>query len=448
MRSKITSFILVLLTLVAASQYAPGSIASPTSQADSRTFPETGHTVKGKFLKYWDEHGGLAQQGYPISGEMQEQSDTDGKTYTVQYFERAVFESHPENQPPNDVLLSLLGVFLYKQKYEDSTGAPSQTPSSAPDAVTFQETGKSVGGKFLAYWKEHGGLAQQGLPISDEFQEKSDLDGKTYTVQYFERAVFEFHPENVGTAYEVLLSQLGTYRYELRYRTPIGTATPSDTSGTKNPTATATARTGNETGALGFEDYRVDFTDKAGQEAQSVVDNTADSNDPAFALNQDPSFIADHKEMMKRISVGDRSEYKMTFQGFYNGGDETPEGWEGYAYDVLRDGKRDKGFKVIYKRTYEGNLLEKFVDKANFDRILLDKGLTAFYSARLLELKLMNDATPKANPNIISRNEFLSRIGADETGLRIAHRIGLDTRGYPQDIESNPWDIFYTLTRR
>ena len=33
-------------------------------------------------------------------------SDLDGKSYTVQYFERAVFELHPENQPPFNVLLS------------------------------------------------------------------------------------------------------------------------------------------------------------------------------------------------------------------------------------------------------------------------------------------------------------------------------------------------------
>jgi len=65
------------------------------AQGNSRTFPETGKTVSGKFLTYWDTHGGLAQQGYPISGEMQEKIAVDGKTYTVQYFERAVFEMHP-----------------------------------------------------------------------------------------------------------------------------------------------------------------------------------------------------------------------------------------------------------------------------------------------------------------------------------------------------------------
>jgi plastocyanin len=187
-----------------------GSDTAPSVPA-ARTFAETGKTLRGKFLQYWEAHGGLPQQGFPISEEMAEKSDTDGKVYTVQYFERAVFEMHPENQPPNDVLLSLLGNFLYKQKYP--AGAPGQQPNTSPGSALFKETGKRVGGRFLQYWQESGGLAQQGFPISDEFMEKSPLDGKTYRVQYFERAVFELHPEN-KPPYDVLLSQLGTFRYK------------------------------------------------------------------------------------------------------------------------------------------------------------------------------------------------------------------------------------------
>jgi hypothetical protein len=51
------------------------------------------------------------------------------------------------------------------------------------DCQTFSQTGKKVCGKFNTYWTEHGGLAQQGYPISDELQEKSAEDGKTYTTQ-------------------------------------------------------------------------------------------------------------------------------------------------------------------------------------------------------------------------------------------------------------------------
>ena len=170
-----------------------------------------GHLVCGKFLEYWKQHGGLAQQGYAISEQFVEPSLTDaGKSYAVQYFERALFELHPENAgTPFEVLLTQLGTYRYQCKYPG--GAPDQRASTDNPRV-FAETGKTVGGKFRAYWESHGGLAQQGFPISDEFTEVSDLDpGKTYTVQYFERAVFELHPENVGTPFEVLLAQLGTY---------------------------------------------------------------------------------------------------------------------------------------------------------------------------------------------------------------------------------------------
>jgi len=108
------------------------------------------------------------------------------------------------------VLLSQLGTFQYRKKYPQ--GAPDQKPSTE-NPIKFEQTGKTMGGKFRQYWESHGGLAQQGYPISEEFTEVSDLNGKPYLVQYFERAVFELHTENAGTQYEVLLSQLGTFRY-------------------------------------------------------------------------------------------------------------------------------------------------------------------------------------------------------------------------------------------
>ena len=181
----------------------------------SQSFPQTGKTTAGIFLDYWNNNGGLAQQGYPISDVIGEISDLDGKPYTVQYFERAVFEYHPENQPPYNVLLSQLGTFQYKRKYPG--GAPRQTPDKT-DGQYFSQTGHWIGGKFWQYWQSHGGLAQQGYPISDEFTEVSDLNGQPYLVQYFDRAVFEYHPENQPPN-DVLLSQLGTFQYRQKYGT-------------------------------------------------------------------------------------------------------------------------------------------------------------------------------------------------------------------------------------
>lgn len=192
--------------------YGPTPI--PGESQKSRTFSETGKTARGIFLDYWDNNGALTQQGFPISEMFTEVSPLNGKPYTVQYFERAVFEYHPENQAPYNLLLSQLGTFQYKQKYPG--GAPGQQPNSTEGSMLVSETGKHLGGKFLEYWKTHGGVAQQGYPISNEFVEKSDTNGKEYLVQYFERAVLEYHPENQAP-YDVLLSQLGTFQYKQKY---------------------------------------------------------------------------------------------------------------------------------------------------------------------------------------------------------------------------------------
>ncbi len=194
----------------------------PLPGSGSQTFPETGKTATGLFLDYWRSHGGLMQQGYPISDLLGEVSPLDGKLYTVQYFERGVFEYHPENQPPYNVLLSQLGTFAYHTRYPG--GAPNERPNQDPGTVVFPETGKALGGAFLQYWQAHGGLVQQGYPISDEFTEVSPIDGHLYTVQYFERAVFEYHPEN-APPYNVLLSLLGRLRYDSAYRAPAAGAT-------------------------------------------------------------------------------------------------------------------------------------------------------------------------------------------------------------------------------
>ena len=189
-------------------------LSSPSGS--SRFFVETGQSLSGKFLNYWLSHGGLSIQGYPLTGELEEVSAIDGKRYRVQYFERAIFELHPENATPYDVLLSQLGRLRYNQRYP--TGAPGQQ-ASRDNPRSFAATGKVGGGRFRSYWEANGGLAQFGLPLSDEFQERSELDGKTYLVQYYERAVFEYHPENAGSKDEVLLSQLGTFTY--RKQTPL-----------------------------------------------------------------------------------------------------------------------------------------------------------------------------------------------------------------------------------
>ncbi|MGI8586688.1 MAG: hypothetical protein ACR2M0_03245 [Chloroflexia bacterium] len=205
-----------LLMLTLGLMLLAGSEWSVVAQPGSRFFPQTNHGVRGAFLAYWDAHGGLARFGYPVSDEMSETPTPGGLVYTVQYFQRAVFELHPENTgTPYEVLLRRLGADEYKELYGPD-GASGQYVSTDNPRI-FPKTGHALGGVFRAYWEGHGGLAQFGYPLSDEFSEVNTLDSHAYTVQYFERAIFERHPENAGTPYEVLLTQLGSYAYRAGY---------------------------------------------------------------------------------------------------------------------------------------------------------------------------------------------------------------------------------------
>ncbi|HNP72558.1 MAG TPA: hypothetical protein PKK15_15665, partial [Kouleothrix sp.] len=71
------------------------------------------------------------------------------------------------------------------------------------------ESGHSLCPPFRARWEQLGGLPLLGLPITEPFAATRPDTGQQYTVQYFERARFEYHPENAGTPYEVLLGLLG-----------------------------------------------------------------------------------------------------------------------------------------------------------------------------------------------------------------------------------------------
>jgi hypothetical protein len=136
MKVRLISLVILLVTgMVVGELFRPFQTMNLLAAQSCRTFTETGKQVCGRFLEYWQQNGGLAQQGLPLSSEFSEVSDLNGRTYTVQYFERAVFEKHPENTRPHDVLLSQLGTFQFKRKYP--TGDPSQ-PTARPVNIIGQ----------------------------------------------------------------------------------------------------------------------------------------------------------------------------------------------------------------------------------------------------------------------------------------------------------------------
>lgn len=99
--------------------------------ADTLYFPQTTHSLAYGFRQFWEKHGGLAVFGYPISEEFAERSLTDGKMYTVQYFERARFERHPEFAGTlNEIQLGLLGKQLYQ--FFEGTRLPGTPGATDP----------------------------------------------------------------------------------------------------------------------------------------------------------------------------------------------------------------------------------------------------------------------------------------------------------------------------
>ncbi len=79
-------------------------------------------------------------------------------------------------------------------------------PVAAGDRLCFPETGACADNAFLAFWQTHGGVDILGFPIS---QPVADDHGRI--VQFYERAIMEWHPDN-PPAYQVLLTLLGAER--------------------------------------------------------------------------------------------------------------------------------------------------------------------------------------------------------------------------------------------
>jgi len=186
--------------------------APPVNTPGVRYFPETSHTLRGAFLRYWERYGGLPIFGFPISEELIE-AGSDGRAYTVQYFERHRFELRPENPAPYDVLLSRIGDEVLRATGRDWNAFPRGAVQ--PGCLTFEATGHTLCEPFLGYWRANGlefdgarghsfaeSLALFGQPISPP-QVEEIAPGVFRTVQWFERARFEEHNG------QVLLGLLG-----------------------------------------------------------------------------------------------------------------------------------------------------------------------------------------------------------------------------------------------
>jgi glucose/arabinose dehydrogenase len=215
---------LLLITVAGPDGVVPGPPSTPEPIPSPPTPPvvavaETGVVLGGGFKHFWAANGGLATFGYPITNEFRERNPADGQEHTVQYFERARFEYHPEHKgTPYETQLGLLGSEVAGRKLTEPAfrrleGDDLQSTAERP---VFVETGHSLNGPFRERWERTGGAAIYGLPISEPFVENPEPDGPNYVVQYFERARMEHLPEWAGTEREIRLTRLGTAVYAAR----------------------------------------------------------------------------------------------------------------------------------------------------------------------------------------------------------------------------------------
>ena len=179
-------------------------------EAGCTYFAETQHNMCGDFAKYWNAFGGLAIYGFPITEPFQENG------ITVQYYERARFEAHPGTDDAKfNVLLGLVGNEVTAGRSGEAPFQP--TTAKSGDCTFYAATGHNLCAGFQAYWEKYGGLAVFGYPISEEFQEVNPDTGQTYTVQYFERGRYEWHPGEWPERFDVELGRLGAQVFSTTY---------------------------------------------------------------------------------------------------------------------------------------------------------------------------------------------------------------------------------------
>lgn len=138
-------------------------------------FAETKQTVRGEFLQFFRDRGGVELFGPPVSPELVE----DG--VRVQYFRNVRLEWHPDSPQPYRVQPGLLGELLGKR--QPPLPSAAIPPANRADERYYPETGHTVRFAFLAFFDAHGGVDTFGYPISEV-----GMDDTGHLVQWFQRA--------------------------------------------------------------------------------------------------------------------------------------------------------------------------------------------------------------------------------------------------------------------
>jgi len=189
--SKLNSWVnIISFSTLVILRLAPQGLVAQGDGDPLKRYEETGCSLQGDFLEFFETRGGLEVFGYPLTEPFWQGG------IQVQYFQKARLESHPDNPPPYQVQLGLLADELnYRNPPQ-----PRQQPDSS-NRHYFPETGHTVSLAFLRFFREQGGIDIFGCPVTEMYYEEGRI------VQYFQRMKMAWYPTD--SASPVHIEDLG-----------------------------------------------------------------------------------------------------------------------------------------------------------------------------------------------------------------------------------------------
>lgn len=191
-----------LMVLLFAGGLIPWQVRAQTGEV--RYFPETGHSVSGAFLDFYNANpDALLLFGYPITDAF-----TDGEGREVQYFQRARFERQATPLGSSVTLTPLGQLMRERQKnlYPDEI-QPAYVRTN-PTACRNFPNGEQLCYDFLTFWENHQGEKYLGMPIAP-----IEKEGNRF-VQYLEYARLEWRPE-ATPGQQIVVAPLGEIYFTL-----------------------------------------------------------------------------------------------------------------------------------------------------------------------------------------------------------------------------------------
>jgi hypothetical protein len=194
----------LILIVLLASIWPPATAAE--ASPDCRPRPEV--CVYPTFREFWQQNGGLDQFGFSITDWYP--LTVNNRTTYIQEFERARFEFNPRVSAPHNIVLGRVGAEWLDYHIDELTPLLATDEPFAPGigrCAVVEPNTPAVCGAFLDYHTTHGAeidgipltsrnerLRLFGLPLTSAM--RWSTNGQSIVVQVFERARFEYHPND------------------------------------------------------------------------------------------------------------------------------------------------------------------------------------------------------------------------------------------------------------